>query len=614
MLTKKFLLALITLPLLVFASNEQTLAYSTNMEASVVIGQINFTQHTTGVTSSTFPDTALRGLFVDPQGRLIVADSTGNRVLIWNQVPTTNGEAADLVLGQPDFTSSTANNGGRSAQTLSTPGGVYSDGTRLFVTDRLNGRVLIWNTFPTTNQQAANVVVGQPDMVSATNACDSSHLNTGGQQGSVWVYNGKLVVSSNNQQRVLIWNSVPTTNGVSADVVIGQANMTTCGGTNPPTQTSTNSPRGVNVDPNGRLFVVDGTNANRVLMWNSIPSSDNAPADVVIGQANFTSNSTTITAGHLNIPLGVYSNGDRLFIADNNNNRVLIWNSIPSSNGVSADTVLGQLDFTSNTNYGTTASTFQNPQQIFEYQNKLLVSEAGGDRILIFDGESPTGHLSINPKDKSVYGDTPSYTRDRRIKLYLKGSDVLEDVTKMKISENENFSNTSWRDYKNTREQNLSLGDGIKEIFVKYKDSKGNVSETYSQRITLDTTPPTLILDSIGTLTKDNGLLFKPNSSDLYNLYYYSEPNIPFTGSLLDMKHGDSLFIKVDGTEYKGNDKDISPIYVDYQNNLFKTEPIHIGAGEHTILLSARDKAGNNSDIIEFKIIVGSDTALQSGF
>ncbi len=41
------------------------------------------------------------------------------------------------------------------------PTSVTSDGTRLFVTDLGYNRVLIWNTIPTTNQAPANVEIGQ---------------------------------------------------------------------------------------------------------------------------------------------------------------------------------------------------------------------------------------------------------------------------------------------------------------------------------------------------------------------------------------------------------------------------------------------------------------------
>jgi hypothetical protein len=285
-----FVLPLVTKP---------TLAYYSNMPASVVVGQSNFTENSTGVSSITFGNATIRGLFVDPKGRLIATDggnAGNNRVLIWNRLPTTNGQAADLVLGQPNFTSNTANNGGRSAQTLSTPGGVFSDGDKLYVVDGGNGRVLIWNTFPTVNQQPADLVVGQADMTTVSSTCDASHLipSTNGNFVGVFVRDGKLFVADNAGRRVLIWNSIPTTNGVAADVVVGQANMTTCSAQTT-SATSLGNPRGVNVDSHGRLFVVDGLGANRVLMWNTVPTSNNAPSDVVIGQPDFVSTSTPLT-------------------------------------------------------------------------------------------------------------------------------------------------------------------------------------------------------------------------------------------------------------------------------------------------------------------------------
>jgi hypothetical protein len=271
------------------------------------------------------------------------------------------------------------------------------------VYDSGNGRVLIWNTFPTENQQAANVVVGQVDMTSMTGTCDASHLaqTTNGNAFGLFVHNGKLLISDVTNRRILIWNTIPENSGVAADVVLGQTNTTTCSA---PTisASSLNSPRGINVDPQGRLFVADGTSSNRVLIWNTIPTTNNAPANVVIGQPDFISNSTPATAAGLSIPLSAFSNGERLFIADNNNNRVLIFNSIPTTNGASADMVLGQTNFTSNANVGITQYSMQNPQIVFEYQNKLFISEAGGDRILIFDNLIKKPGISLNnaPEDR----------------------------------------------------------------------------------------------------------------------------------------------------------------------------------------------------------------------
>lgn len=380
-------------------------AYYTNMSASVVVGQPDFTSSSTGTVSQSTLSTSLRGLFVDPHGRMIIADENNNRVLIWNSIPTTNGKNADLVLGQPDFNSSTANNGGRSASTLNLPTVAYSDGERLYITDANNSRILVWNAFPTRNQQAADIVIGQTDMTSSpVLTCDTVHTS---QPNGIWVYQNKLFVSDANHSRVLIWNQVPTSNGTAADMELGQTNLSTCTNPSTPTQSNLNSPRHLMIDARGRLIVADRAQ-NRLLIWNSIPTVNNQPADVVVGQTDFVSKLTPSppTASSANIPFA-YSNGNRLFMGDLNNRRLLIYNSIPQSNGASADMVLGQTDFVSNTNNGVSASSF-NPTMPFEYNNQLLVTESANSRVLIFQNIISTPELTLDGIEK---------LEDNRLKL-----------------------------------------------------------------------------------------------------------------------------------------------------------------------------------------------------
>jgi hypothetical protein len=89
-------------------------------------------------------------------------------------MPTTNGQSANFALGQPNLTSNTSNNGGLSASTMSSPSGVFYDGSHLLVADSTNLRILIWHELPTLNGQAADAVFGQPDFVSANNVSVST--------------------------------------------------------------------------------------------------------------------------------------------------------------------------------------------------------------------------------------------------------------------------------------------------------------------------------------------------------------------------------------------------------------------------------------------------------
>src|SRR5512136_1839618 len=71
-----------------------------------VFGQPDFTSSASGVSDHALSSAA--GVALDLSGNLYVADTLNNRVLVFN-APLSSGENAAVVLGQPDFTSNTAN-------------------------------------------------------------------------------------------------------------------------------------------------------------------------------------------------------------------------------------------------------------------------------------------------------------------------------------------------------------------------------------------------------------------------------------------------------------------------------------------------------------------------
>ena len=377
-------------------------AYFSNMDASVVIGQDNFVTNTAG-TSQTKLSVVIRGVFVDPKGRLIVADMNNNRVLIWNTVPTTNGTPADLVLGQPDFTSNTSSNGGQNNNNFAVPNGIFSTGDKLIVSEDLSGtsRVMIWNTFPTRNMQPADVVVGQSSFTSSTLSCDSTH--TQNPQG-VFVYNNKLIVAVRGQHRVLIWNNIPTTNGAPADIALGQPDLTHCSAlTN--SASSLRDPRAVVVSGNGKLFVGDRGN-NRILVWNTIPTTSGAPADYVIGQPDFSSGTSSVGNNTVAGLVRFFATDKRLFVPSSN--RLVIFNN-PGASYPTGDILLGQTSFTSSSANGggaVSARGFSGANAVFEYQDKLLVADEGNARILIFNNVTEMPGIQLNNSPESREGTT----------------------------------------------------------------------------------------------------------------------------------------------------------------------------------------------------------------
>lgn len=96
-----------------------------------------------GVIGPKQPDVVLGGRMVDPVSvaydgqRLFVGDASQHRVLIWNALPSTDDQPADVVLGQSDSAPGAASVG--------TPSALVSDGTNLFVADSENRRILVFS-------------------------------------------------------------------------------------------------------------------------------------------------------------------------------------------------------------------------------------------------------------------------------------------------------------------------------------------------------------------------------------------------------------------------------------------------------------------------------------
>ena len=262
---------------------------------------------------------------------------------------------ADVELGQPDMASANADNAGVSrtfnlhSDWWGDGGGVSSDGTRFYVADLHNHRVLIWNTIPTANDAPANVVVGQPDMTS-TGSGLMAFVPSAYSDGT------RLYAVDNHHNRVLIWNTIPTANGVSPDVVVGQPDMTTYSGGSDSQHLS--DPMSVYSDGT-RLYVVDQGNS-RVLIWNSIPTANGVAASVVVGQPDMTSDTRALNSQNLNWPNSVYSRQHQALCRRWRYNRVLIWNTIPTGNGAAANVVLGQPDMTTS-NYNTDSISLYGP-------------------------------------------------------------------------------------------------------------------------------------------------------------------------------------------------------------------------------------------------------------
>jgi hypothetical protein len=86
-------------------------------------------------------------------------------------------------------------------------------------------------------------------------------------------------------------------------------------------------------------------------------------------------------------PYGLTWDGERLFVSDAKNRRVLVWSHLPRENGQPADLVLGQQDFEcsdENAGGGANAMSMRWPHQLARVGAGLAVADAGNNRVMIW--------------------------------------------------------------------------------------------------------------------------------------------------------------------------------------------------------------------------------------
>jgi len=418
------------------------------------------------------------------------ADPNNNRVLIYRDMasqviglrdafpqtdtrcPACIGKAA-TVLGQADFETVTFPQA-VAQDTMNRPLGVAYNGRYLAVADTDNNRVLVWRSLPTSNKAQADYVVGQPGFTTAkaTRALTAKTLR--GPQG-VWLDDSDgLWVADTLNNRVLYYGVV-SQNNPDAKLVLGQADFNTDQQTSlakdPVVRANTmRSP--VSVTSDGRRLYVADLGLSRVLIWNSIPAQNAQPADVVVGQKDMStavsndsenlcqSNGTDdegeptypgLCAKTLSLPRFALSDGTRLYISDAGNDRVLVYNAIPTENAAGADIVLGQQSMELNQASDSAepdrvASTdsFRTPGALAWDGVNLYVADAFNRRVLLYSpADFPLPLAAVrNAANPNVYaqgsvvlsGSLDTDTTDNKFstkgdKLKIKIGDVNDENT-----------------------------------------------------------------------------------------------------------------------------------------------------------------------------------------
>lgn len=334
-----------------------------------------------------------RGMAATADGTLWVADTGHHRLLGWASLPQCDGVPADWLIGQSDFSREGRNaRGAANACSLNVPTGVAACGDGIAVADAWNHRVLIWRRTPRASHVAADVVLGQPDFSSVriNRGADRPEADTLYWPYGVHFDGTSLWVADTGNRRVLRWNAIPERNGQPADAVLGQRDFrcrdenaggdVALGGLRWPHQIARWQ---------GRLCVADAGN-NRVLAWGHERAHGLAAPDHVLGQCDAVAvdhnrGEYWPTAASFNMPYGVAAHRDRLLVADTANSRVLRFDAPANAEAAALAGQYGFTDKGDNRWRFPARDSLCWPYALGVHGDLCLVADSGNNRVLVWE-------------------------------------------------------------------------------------------------------------------------------------------------------------------------------------------------------------------------------------
>jgi hypothetical protein len=373
---------------------------SSNTPPDLVLGQANFTTHNsgTGLNNMDFPGQVI----ITPDGKVLVADSDNNRVLVWTSFPSSSGQTADYALPITNY----VNFGD------SWPWGVWSDGTKVVVTATVAKAVLFWNSFPGPSTSPDVVLTSSQVGTPRSILSDGNYLMLGDENA-----NGPCI-GLNGTRSTHVWTSWPTSsrdpdacidNWLAGTIHDSKIYGIAAGGETmyfyDELYTSTQELQ-INVKianpgeghrwaggDDGGATVVDGKlfvaeyNGNRISVFDTIPTSPTEKPDWAL-LANEPTDYPLIDEFIIQNPI-IDSNGSMLFVSSDFDRSLSIWKQLPGSSGATPDIVMRRFD--------------QPPWDLVVHGKEIYL--AGGNSVFGWsdiEDTINTGNYSFDLNEKSI--------------------------------------------------------------------------------------------------------------------------------------------------------------------------------------------------------------------
>jgi len=163
------------------------------------------------------------------------------------------------------------------------------------------------------------------------------------------------------------------------------------------------------------------------------------------------------------------------------------------------------------------------------YKITIRVTDEAGNKldkeftIQITKNHAPSGSIIVNGGQIS--------TSSINVTLNLTATDLEGEAIEMRFS-NDGITWSSWESKISTKSWTLSHGEGSKTVYMQLRDTAGNISNTFSDTIVLDTTPPVITgVTNNGVYNTDVTISFNEGTATLNGATFSSGATVSTSGN-----------------------------------------------------------------------------------
>ncbi|KMN40574.1 S-layer homology domain-containing protein [Lysinibacillus sp. LK3] len=163
------------------------------------------------------------------------------------------------------------------------------------------------------------------------------------------------------------------------------------------------------------------------------------------------------------------------------------------------------------------------------YKITIRVTDEAGNTldkeftIQITKNHAPSGSIIVNGGQIS--------TSSINVTLNLTATDLEGEAIEMRFS-NDGITWSSWESKISTKSWILSHGEGSKTVYMQLRDTAGNISNTFSDTIVLDTTPPVITgVTNNGVYNTDVTISFNEGTATLNGATFSSGATVSTSGN-----------------------------------------------------------------------------------